>query len=99
MTLRYTPHIENKLITKHQVTIDEVKQCISNLDPEKDHFFEDTAEKHATNPPSFWFISETDMGRKLKVVIIPKDDFFQLKTAFDAKPKHIALYEQLLNDL
>ncbi|OBW94409.1 DUF4258 domain-containing protein [Gallibacterium salpingitidis] len=84
--------IRDKLRNKHNVSIEEVYQCISNIEGK---LIEDTAEEHKTIPPSFWFIASTDYGRYLKVVIVPKNGDLYLKTAFDAKISHIRLYEEL----
>lgn len=65
---------------------------ISNIEGQ---LIEDTAEEHRTTPPSFWFIAQTDYGRQLKVVLVPKDGNIFLKTAFDAKISHVQLYEDL----
>ncbi|AWB56085.1 ADP-ribosyl-(dinitrogen reductase) hydrolase [Pasteurella multocida] len=92
MKLIISDKIVDKLKKKHSVSINEIYECISNIDGK---LIEDTAEEHKTIPPSFWFISETNRGRKLKVVIVPVGNILYLKTAFDAKSKHIQLYESL----
>lgn len=92
MALIISPKIKEKLKEKHGVSEMEVYECIGNI---AGGLFEDSAEEHKTNPPSFWFVAETDRGRWLKVVIVPKNGDFYLKTAFDAKAKHIQLYEDL----
>ena len=92
MELIVSEKIKDKLKNKHNVTIDEVFQCISNIEGQ---LIEDIAEEHRTTPSSFWFIAQTDYGRQLKVVLVPKDGKIFLKTAFDAKISHIQLYEDL----
>ena len=92
MELIVSPKIKNKLKNKHKVTIEEVHQCISNIQGE---LIEDTAEIHQTIPPSFWFVAQTDYGRELKVVLVSKGDKIFFKTAFDAKIAHIQLYKSL----
>lgn len=88
--------IELKLATKHNVNREEVEQCISNLD-ENDRLFEDDREGNQTIPPTFWFISETDNGRKLKVVVVPKNGDLYLKTAYEANNAELKLYARLNN--
>lgn len=75
---------------------EEVEQCISNLD-ENDRLFEDDREGNQTIPPTFWFISETDNGRKLKVVVVPKNGDLYLKTAYEANNAELKLYARLNN--
>lgn len=88
--------IRTKLIIKHNVSKEEVEQCIANLD-DSDKLFEDTREEHKTNPPSLWFISQTDFGRKLKIVVVLKDGHIYLKTAYQANSTEINLYASLNN--
>lgn len=84
--------IVTKLQQKHNVTIEEVEECISNLDPSH-KLLTDTREGNATIPPTLWFVSETNSGRKLKVVFILLDDGdIHLKTAYDANPTEITIY-------
>ena len=90
--LKISSKIEEKLKCKHNITVDEVIEAIGNA---KGRPIEDTAEDHKTNPPSDWFISQTDKGRTLKIVIIFRNDDVYLKTAFDAKLSHIKLFEEL----
>lgn len=94
MKLEISKKIRDKLRDKHSVTIREVYECISNIEGE---LLEDTAEQHQTIPPSVWFIAPTDRGRMLKVVLVPVPDEGKvyLKTAFDAKTKHIEVYNNL----
>lgn len=90
--------IELKLATQHNVNREEVEQCISNLD-ENDGLFEDNREENRTIPPTIWFISETDNGRKLKVVVVPKNGDLYLKTAYEANNAELKLYANLNNQL
>lgn len=90
--------IELKLATQHNVNREEVEQCISNLD-ENDGLFEDNREENRTIPPTIWFISETNNGRKLKVVVVPKNGDLYLKTAYEANNAELKLYANLNNQL
>ncbi|WP_457664703.1 hypothetical protein [Thiolapillus sp.] len=67
MGLKISPGVKEKLKKKHCVADDEITQCTGrNL--------MDRREDHQTDPPTLWFISETDFGRLLKVVFIQSGD-------------------------
>lgn len=83
--------IEEKLASKHRVTPREVEQCFENC--EGSHLV-DTREEHLTDPPTQWFVAETNAGRKLKVVFVFKDGKIFIKTAYDANPEEIRIYEK-----
>lgn len=53
----------------------------------------DDREDHQSEPPTRWFIAETDFGRKLKIAYIPRGQDVYLRSAFPAAPKWIAIYE------
>ncbi|OCH26641.1 ADP-ribosyl-(dinitrogen reductase) hydrolase [Aliivibrio fischeri] len=80
-----------KLIHKHNVNISEVEECFSNREY---GFLEDTREQHKTNPPTQWFIAETDYGRKLKVIFIEFDGHIELKTAYEPNQIELDIYEK-----
>ena len=84
------PDIRQKLKDKHQVEEIEIEECFLNR--EKAHLIDPRAE-HATEPPTQWFISESDKGRLLKIVWI--NDPVQgitIKTAFEPNQKEINIY-------
>lgn len=89
---RFSGAVAQKLIEKHDVTREEVNQCFMNRSSPS---FEDRRAEHRTDPPTFWFVAETDRGRVLKVVYIEKDDHFAIKSAFEPKDGSDALYEKL----
>jgi hypothetical protein len=70
MTLVFSPRISQKLLEKHGVTEADVRQCFENCQGE---FLADKREGHATDPPSHWFISETNKRRKLKVIFVARE--------------------------
>jgi|TARA_B110000240_G_C13347008_1_gene388017 hypothetical protein len=71
--------VVQKLRQKHDISVDEVEECFLN----RTHgFLIDKREEHKTDPPTYWFIAETDLGRKLKICMIIKSDKFVIKTAF-----------------
>ena len=70
MAIKISHKIREKLEEKHNVCEDEVVQCFANRDG---HYLRDEREEHKSDPPTQWFIAETDYGRKLKVVFVMKD--------------------------
>ncbi len=74
MILHISDVVEKKLKEVHQVDQFEILQCFENRTRSS---LIETREEHKTDPPTRWFIAETDAGRRLKVV------FIQL-TAMDA---------------
>ncbi|EOX1789774.1 hypothetical protein [Vibrio cholerae] len=83
--------IKTKLMIKHGVKISEVEECFSNREK---GFLEDKREEHKTDPPTQWFIAETDYGRKLKVVFIQTSDGVSLKTAYEPNEIEQNIYEK-----
>ncbi|MGE3557247.1 MAG: hypothetical protein AB7M93_30515 [Candidatus Obscuribacterales bacterium] len=70
----------------------DLHQCFENR---YGSFLEDTREDHRTNPPTQWFISETDNGRELKVVFVQlnKTDI-AIKSAFDPNSEEKRIYQK-----
>jgi hypothetical protein len=93
MALIISPKILLKLRDKHNVNESEVIECFSNI--EKGHL-KDTREDHKTDPPTLWFVAETDMGRLLKVVFMqdPDTNDMIIKTAYSANPQEIHIYNK-----
>ena len=89
--LKISYRIIEKLKQKHHVSIDEVWECFLNR---KQGFLEDTRLNHQTEPPTFWFISHTDRGRKLKVVFINQHDGYEIKTTYEPNSKEVIIYEK-----
>lgn len=86
----FSDKILEKLHNKHDgVTQTEVLECFDNSDG---RLLEDTREEHKTVPPTQWFISETNRGKKLKVCFVydEKTNKVHIKTAF--KPNDIEIY-------
>lgn len=90
------PEIRDKLINKHQVKEGEVHECFMNrIGP----YLFDEEEDHQTDPPTEWFLAETDRGRLLKVVFVFRDGNIYLKTAFDANARAQHIYTEMRNQL
>ena len=86
------PDIREKLEKKHQVKEGEIHECFMNIEGP---YLEDTDEDHATDPPTEWFLAETDRGRLLKIIFVFRDGNIYLKSAFDANEKSISIYSKL----
>jgi hypothetical protein len=99
-TIWISDRIRLKLAEKHGgVSEDEIRQCFENLEPGW-NYIRDTRDGHYSDPPTYWFISETNRRRQLKVVFIPrKVDTpdgqkvrIDIKSAFPPNAAEIALY-------
>jgi len=75
--------VRQKLADKHNVVFSEVEQCFYNFTGRR--FLDDKREEHKTNPPTKWFLSQTDAGRWLKISFIFYEDRqkFAIKSAFE----------------
>lgn len=93
MGLVISDKVRQKLEQKHGVKEEEIIQCFASSEK---GFLIDTREANRTNPPSQWFVSETDYGRKLKVVFmhIQATNEIHIKTAYVANSTEIAIYEK-----
>lgn len=89
MTIVISPRVRDKLAAKHNVKPEEVEQCFSNKNGE---YIEDTREEHAAQGPTYWFIAETNYGRRLKVVFVESDGNLYIKTAFQPSQTVIDIY-------
>lgn len=88
MALRISRKVSQKLANKQPpVTEDEIEQCFANRNTT---YLEDDREEHRTDPPTQWFIGETDYGRKLKIVFIRRGEEIAIRTAYD--PNEIERY-------
>ena len=91
MTLVLSSKIRDKLSSKHGVKEDEIQQCFANRER---GYLRDPREEHASDPPTLWFISETDYGRVLKVVFVPKDGKIYIRTAFEPNDNEKRIYNK-----
>lgn len=89
--LKISRNIADKLRDKHQVEKREILEAFANRDG---FFLEDSREEHKSDPPTQWFIAETDYGRKLKVVFIAKNTDIIIRTAYSANPTELAIYKK-----
>jgi hypothetical protein len=89
MAIVISPKIREKLADKHCVTPEEVKQCFCNRTGE---FLIDPREEHASDPPTLWFISETNYGRQLKIACIFDNGNVYIRSAFEPNAKELRIY-------
>lgn len=90
--LKISERILSKLKDKHKVNVEEIWECFINR---TGGFLEDTRENNKTEPPTMWFIAQTDTGRLLKVVFIQVDvDIYEIKTAFIPNLIEVKLYDK-----
>jgi len=86
-----SPKILAKLAAKvPPVTQEEILQCFANRTT---LYLIDNREEHQSDPPTRWFIAETDFGRKLKIAFVPRGKEVHIRSAFDPSPEAIAYYE------
>ena len=81
----------DKLKDKHAVDKREIEQCFDNRDG---GFLMDNREDHRTDPPTLWFIAQTNCGRLLKVVFISIDGKVHIKTAYEPNDTEIGIYDR-----
>ncbi|MFZ6813577.1 ADP-ribosyl-(dinitrogen reductase) hydrolase [Undibacterium sp. Rencai35W] len=82
---------DTKLGAKHDASLEEVNECFDNKCGMN---LIDDREEHRTDPPTLWFIAETNVGRLLKIIYIYKDGNFIIKSAFDPDQTEINIYEK-----
>jgi uncharacterized DUF497 family protein len=81
--------VDEKLDAKHTVTPEEVEQCFDNKCGVN---LIDDRENHRTDPPSLWFIAETNRGRLLKIIYVYRDGNIYLKSAYEPNEDEIRIY-------
>jgi uncharacterized DUF497 family protein len=86
-----TDAIKAKLKTKHKVDLTEVEQCFHN---KRGNLLMDNRAAHKTDPPTLWFIAQTNKERMLKIVYIQINGEIHLKTAYEANEDEKQLYRR-----
>lgn len=81
--------ILGKITNRHNVTIAEVRQCFLNR---KGRLLVDNRALTKTNPPTLWFIADTNKVRTLKIVYIQDGLQVHLKTAYEPNEVETAIY-------
>jgi len=93
MQLLISDKIAKKLKEVHQVTEAEVTECFSNRTKRP---LLDDREEHRTDPPTWWFISQTAAGRRLKVVYMLLDATdIVIRTAYDPNAEEERIYSAM----
>jgi hypothetical protein len=90
MGLVISPRVRDKLALKHRVSEEDIEQCFANLNG---RFLLDTREEHRSDPPTRWFVAETDFGRVLKIVFVPTGNGIEIKTAYEANSVERKIYD------
>lgn len=95
MAIIISPQVLSKLANKTPpVTKREVEQCFDNR---VGGLLFDTREDHKTNPPTQWFIAQTNSNRELKIVFMQKGLNVVIKTAYDPNVDERFIYEKYGN--
>lgn len=88
--LYISPSVRQKLKDKHGVTQPEIEQCFANREGK---FLLDQREEHQSDPPTKWFIAQTDYGRRLKIAFIQAvNGTIQIRTAYEPNQDEIRIY-------
>lgn len=85
-----SPRIDAKLDKKHTVSQDEIDECFDNKCGIN---LIDDREDHRTDPPSLWFIAETNKGRILKIIYVYRDGKYYIKSAYEPNKSEVQHYE------
>ena len=97
MRVLISAYTKFKLKTKHNIIKEDIVQCFENL---IENPVIDSREEHRTEPPTQWFISDTDKGRRLKVVFIQiSATAIVIKTAYEPNAQEEKIYRSKLRKL
>lgn len=91
MRVIISPAILAKLAGKHAVSRKEVEECFENRDG---RLLADSREDHRTDPPTLWFIAETNRQRLLKLVFVQRGRNVFLKSAFEPSAEELRIYRK-----
>jgi len=91
MRLIISQQVLKKITEKHRVSRTEVEQCFENREG---GLLRDTREEHQTEPPTLWFLADTDSCRRLKVVYVQRGELVFLKTSYDANEEEKEIYKE-----
>ena len=80
-----------KLKQKHKVSLKEVQECFLNR---LGGLLLDTREEHSSEPQTLWFVAATNKNRMLKVIFISDGNAIYIKSAYEANPNIIRIYEK-----
>jgi hypothetical protein len=88
--MRISDKIKQKLAERNISRL-ELEQCFCNIEGK---YLEDIRAEHKTNPTTKWFVSETDKGRRLKVMFVPEKDGIDIKSAYEATEEIYRIYRK-----
>lgn len=92
MALVLSEKVREKLAGKTPpVSEDEILQCFANR---SGRYLLDQREQNQTDPPTRWFLAETDYGRMLKVVLVQTGEGVVIKTAYDPNAIEQEIYQR-----
>ncbi len=91
MALMISDKIREKLTYKHGVTEKEIQDCFINRES---GFLVDTREDHQSDPPTQWFIAETNKGRSLKIAFVQRGSDIFIRTAYEPNTQEVAIYQK-----
>jgi uncharacterized DUF497 family protein len=91
MAIVISQKILEKLKSKHSVCQADIQECFANR---TGAYLLDIREKHDSDPPTQWFIAETNYGRSLKVVFVCRDTDIYIRTAYKPNEKELSIYEK-----
>ena len=93
MSLIISPKVRVKLANKNPpVTEAEIRECFANRTGK---YLYDSREDHQSDPPTRWFIAQTDYGRNLKIVFIQKDGDVIIRTAYKPNRDELRIYRRV----
>lgn len=92
MSLVISSRVREKLGRKQPpVAQVEIEQCFGSR---SGSYLLGERQDNQTDPPTRWFIAETDYGRFLKIVFILKDGDVIIKTAYDPNSEEQRIYRK-----
>lgn len=89
-----SPKTEKKIERKHNsISLDDIYYAFHNP---LGGIFDDNRPEHKTEPPTRWFIGETEYGRKVKIAYIwPPGEKPRIKTAYEPKQPTLEYYKYI----
>ena len=93
MTLVISPKVREKIANKNPpVTEAEIRECFANR---SGMYLHEEREDHKTDPPTRWFISQTDYGRNLKIAFIQEEGDVIIRTAYKPNRDELRIYNRV----
>lgn len=92
MKLVATDAVKAKLLDERELYFEEVLEAWESC---SGPWIIDDRERNKTKPPTVWALAWTDLGRLLKLVVIPHRDkgIAILRTAFEPDEDEVKIYE------